>query len=135
MKKSLALLCSVLALGFVITACGSDDDEDEGGGGGEEKQAAPAPSGGGGGTKVSMKNTQFEPKSVSVKKGGNVTWTNDDSVGHDVTKAGGPGPQFKSGSPGGMNKGDTFEQTFSTPGAVKYECTVHPGMTGEVVVK
>jgi plastocyanin len=135
MKKSLALLCTVLALGLVITACGGDDDEDEGGDGGEAKQTTPAPAGSGASTKVSMKKTQFVPQSVSIKKGGNVTWTNDDSVGHDVTKESGPGPQFKSGSPGGMSKGDTFEQTFTTPGEVKYVCTVHPGMKGNVLVK
>jgi plastocyanin len=133
MKKSAALLCSALALGLVAAGCGGDDDDDSGGG--EAKKAEPAGEAKGGTAEVRMKNTQFEPKSVSVKRGGTVQWTNDDSVGHDVTKAGGPGPQFKSGSPGGLSKGDGYKRSFSTPGEVKYECTVHPGMEGTVTVK
>jgi plastocyanin len=132
MKKTLTLLCSALALGLAATGCGGDDDED----GGEAREPAPAKDKKSGPrTQVTMKNTQFEPKSVTVKKGGTVEWTNEDSVGHDVTKESGPGPTFKSGSAGGMSKGDTYEQTFTTPGQVKYVCTVHPGMEGTVTVK
>jgi plastocyanin len=136
MKKLLVLLCSILALGLVATGCGGDDDEDSGGGGGgEAKQTQPSGGAQAGTVEVRMKNTEFVPQSASVKKGGKVRWTNDDSVGHDVTKEAGPGPQFKSGAAGGMNKGDTYEQTFTTPGEVTYVCTVHPGMKGNVTVK
>ena len=136
MKTALALLCSALAL-TLVAGCGSDDDEADSGGGGQGQQE-PAPSGGGraGGTSaVTMKDTAFDPKALSVKKGTTVKWTNEDSVGHDVTKTGGPSPEFKSGSPGGMKKGDSYEHAFSTPGKVSYVCTVHPGMKGSVTVK
>jgi plastocyanin len=63
-----------------------------------------------------------------------VEWTNDDSVNHDVTKQTGPGPQFSSGS-GDLGSGATYRVTFKAPGTVKYQCTVHPGMTGTIVVK
>jgi plastocyanin len=139
MAKWLAVLCSVLALTFVAAGCGGDDDEDEGGGGGGTQAQPEKPSGGGGGggkaAEVTLKNIQFEPASVTVSKGGKVTWTNDDTVGHDVTKTGGPGPAFKSGDSGGMAQGDTFSQTFTTPGKVQYVCTVHANMKGTVTVK
>ena len=100
---------------------------------------APAPSTSGGQatsavTKVGMKNIQFTPKTVTVKKGTTVEWTNDDSVNHDVTKSTGPGPNFSSGS-GNLGAGDTYKVTFKTAGTVKYRCTVHPGMAGSIVVK
>jgi plastocyanin len=79
---------------------------------------------------VTMKDIKFQPSNVDVKVGDTVTWTNDDSAGHDVT-----GDDFKSGSPGGMASGDTFEHTFDTAGTFDYVCTVHPGMEGTVTVK
>ena len=82
-----------------------------------------------------MKNIQFSPKTVTISKGGSVKWTNDDSVGHDVTQKGGPGPSFRSGSAGGLSQGASFKHTFTTAGTFKYVCTVHPGMEGTVVVK
>ncbi len=139
MTKWLALLCACLALGFVAAGCGGDDDDE--GGGGAQTQEQPAETGGRGGAtapetvKVAMKNTEFDPESVTVPKGGAVEWLNEDSVGHDVTKVGGAGPDFKSGEPGGLGEGDNFKQTFDTAGEVKYECTVHPGMEGTVTVK
>jgi plastocyanin len=134
MAKWIALLCSCLAVSLVAAGCGGDDEE-EGGGGGGEAQQQPAGGGGGEGVAVKMSESKFEPASVTVAKGGKVTWTNEDSVGHDVTKTGGPGAAFKSGDSGGMAAGDTFTQTFDTPGKVQYVCTVHANMKGTVTVE
>jgi plastocyanin len=82
-----------------------------------------------------MSEIQLHPASVSVAKGGKVTWTNEETIGHDVTKTGGPGPDFSSGEPGGMGEGDTFTHTFKSPGKVEYVCTVHANMKGTVTVK
>jgi plastocyanin len=148
MKTLLAAICACLALGLVVAGCGGDDD-DSGDSGAAATTEQPADTGGGGaetdkssggaeaeaGAKVSMKDIAFNPSNVTVAKGGSVTWTNDESVGHDVTKESGPGPDFKSGDPGALNGGDTFTQKFDTAGTVKYVCTVHPGMEGTVTVK
>ena len=145
MKKSLALICS-LALTPGLAACG-DDDEDTGGGdpggagGAVPTEQAPEPGSVGGreeGQKtveVKMQNVEFMPRDVTVQRGGTVRWTNEESVPHDVTKKSGPGHGFKSGRPGGMNKGDTFEQSFTTPGKIDYLCTVHPKMTATITVE
>jgi plastocyanin len=144
MKTLLATLCACLALGLVAAGCGGDDDGDDSGAAAPATTEEPADtaaktesSGGGAGAsvKVQMKDIAFQPADATVSKGGSVTWTNDESVGHDVTKTAGPGPDFKSGSPGALAEGDTFTQKFNTPGTVKYVCTVHPGMEGTVVVK
>ena len=140
MTKWLAMLMACLALGLVVAGCGDDDDEGDGGGG---DTAEPAPTGGatdeepaGGGetVEVTLKDTAFDPANATVKAGSTVKWTNEDTVGHDVTKAGGPGPDFSSGDPGGMNEGDSFEATLTAPGKVDYVCTVHPNMKATITV-
>jgi plastocyanin len=138
MTRWLALLMACLSL--VVVGCGDDDDDDGGGGGGgaETTETAPAPeaeggSGGaaaGGGAQVTEKDIKFEPANVTIDAGQTVTWTNEDSVGHDVT-----GDDFKSGDPGAMKSGDTFEHTFDAAGTFDYVCTVHPGMEGSVTVE
>jgi amicyanin len=134
MTRWLALLLACLALGLVAAGCGGDDD-DEGGGNGAATTEQPADEGGGGGgggggSEVSMEGIQFQPAEVTVGVGDTVTWTNDDSVAHDVTA-----DSFSSGEGGGMASGDTFEQTFDEAGTFDYVCTVHPGMEGTVVVE
>jgi plastocyanin len=135
MNRWLALLLACLALTVVVAGCGGDDEEsgdnaqtseqpaDEGGGGGGD-------AGSGGGKKVSMEEIKFNPDSVTVKAGDTVTWTNNDTVGHDVT-----GDDFNSGDPGGLQNGDTFAHAFDKAGTFDYVCTVHPGMEGSVTVK
>ena len=137
MTKYLAVLCSVIALALVAAGCGSDNSSSDSGGGSTKAKEPAKPKTGGGGGKaaaVSLKNIQFSPKALSVAAGTTVTWTNDDSVNHDVTKTGGPGPKFSSGS-GNMAQGDTYKQKLTTPGKIDYVCTVHPGMAGTITVK
>ena len=141
MSRFLALLLAVLALGLVA-GCG--DDDDDGGGGAAEPDGAARRHRRRGGHRwrrprrstaaVGMEGIQFDPDSVTVKAGGTVKWTNNESVPHDVTKEDGPGPDFSSGK-GNMNQGDTYEQTFKTAGTVNYVCTVHPNMKGTVEVQ
>jgi plastocyanin len=121
-----------LAVALAASGCGS------GGGGGSSSPSAPASSASTGSpvpvTKIDMHNIQFNPKTITVKKGTTVEWVNQDSVAHDVTKVSGPGQQFSSGT-GNLRNGDTYKQTFNTAGTIHYQCTVHAGMTGTIVVK
>jgi plastocyanin len=130
----LALLLACMALGLVVAGCGGDDDDDGGGGGGGEATQQPSggggDGGGGGAASVTMEGIAFNPAEITVKAGDTVTWTNDDSVGHDVTA-----DDFNSGEPGGIGNGDTFEHTFDQAGTFDYVCTVHPGMEGTVTVE
>ncbi len=131
MTKLLALILACLALG--LGACGGDDDS---GGGGSGGQPAESGGGGGGGTSVSLENIQFNPKDLTIKAGQTVTFTNKESVPHDVHKTSGPGDDFSSGDPGGMQQGDTFKVKLDKPGTYEYVCEVHkPGMAGTITVK
>jgi len=133
MRKLLVLMLACLALGLV--ACGGDDDDDGGGGGGGASTSE-QPSGGGGGAQVSLKDIQFHPKDLTVDAGETITFTNDESIPHDVHKQSGPGGDFSSGPDGGMQQGDTFDLKLDKPGKYDYVCHVHaPGMAGTITVK
>jgi len=75
----------------------------------------------------------YAPASVSVAKGGKVTWTNNDPVPHTVTSTSVPSgaSSFDSGN---MNANATYTLTFTVVGTYQYKCTYHPWMHGTVVV-
>jgi plastocyanin len=77
--------------------------------------------------KVSIRNMQFYPRTLKIKKGDVVEWKNDDVVPHTATSA-----SFDSRS---MNPGTSWRHTFTKAGQFAYVCTFHPTMTGVVVVK
>jgi plastocyanin len=135
MTKPIALIFACLALG--LAACGGDDDSGGGSGGGSSSgQSGSSGGGSGGGTSVSMENIQFNPNDLTIKAGQTVTFTNNESVPHDVHKESGPGGDFASGPDGGMQQGDTFKLKLDKPGTYKYVCHVHaPGMAGTITVK
>lgn len=67
-----------------------------------------------------VKDLSFKPSTMSVKVGGDVTWTFDDKgIAHNVTANDG---SFKSQD---LAKG-TFVHRFDAPGSVSYVCTIHP---------
>jgi plastocyanin len=82
------------------------------------------------GARVTINNYQFTPKSIAVKPGSTITWTNrqaDDN--HTVTADDG---SFDTGV---INKnGGVASLTFATEGTFAYHCTIHPSMHGTVVV-
>jgi plastocyanin len=78
---------------------------------------------------VSIQNLKFGPSAITVKVGTTVTWTNKDDEAHTVF--------FEydgSRSPILVNGANVYSKTFATPGTFVYHCTVHPFMTGTVVV-
>ena len=136
MTKLIALILACLALG--LAACGGDDDSGGGSGGGGSSSGESNGGGAsaGGGARVGMKDIQFDPKDITVKAGETITFTNDESVPHDVHKESGPGDDFSSGPDGGMQEGDTFKLKLDKPGTYEYVCRVHaPGMAGTITVK
>ena len=118
MRALLALLIGLV----VIAGCGGDDDS--GGGGGTTASACPS-----GAVTIKMVDTQFDPKTATAKVGDTVCWVNEDSIQHDAVAE--SGATFKSEL---FNKGETFTAKLDQAGDVKYVCTVHPGMTGEITV-
>jgi len=130
MMRWLRLVGAVFALGLLFTACSDDSGDDGGGDSSSDTTAADDGGGEASGTEVTIADFAFDPGDLTVSVGDTVTWTNDDGVGHDVT-----GDSFKSGDPGALENGDTFEHTFDKAGSFDYVCTVHPGMKGTVKVE
>jgi plastocyanin len=122
MRRILLALCAVLAL--AAAGCGGGNDD-----GGGSTATSSSSSASGGGVQIKMQNIQFSPKATTVKVGQKVTWTNDDNTDHNVTAD--SGADFKSKD---FGNGATFEFTPDKAGTVKYECTIHPGMTATLNV-
>ncbi|MFI1393377.1 plastocyanin/azurin family copper-binding protein [Streptomyces sp. NPDC020681] len=80
---------------------------------------------------VVMSGYAFGPRTLTITAGDTVTWINRDSAPHDVKTTSGP----ESVQSPMLNKGGTWSHTFTVPGSYGYVCTVHPGMTGQLVVK
>jgi plastocyanin len=78
---------------------------------------------------VRIANFTFKDQVVTVKTGTTVTWTNDDDIPHTVVAKDGT---FKSKV---LDSGDHFAFTFAKPGQFGYFCSLHPHMTGTIVVK
>jgi plastocyanin len=78
---------------------------------------------------VKIDNFTFSPSALTVRVGTKVTWTNEDDIPHTVNATTGA---FKSGA---LDTDETFSFTFTTPGAYKYFCALHPHMTGTIVVE
>ena len=71
----------------------------------------------------------FVPQFISMPIESTVSWTNDDSIQHTITSD--EEGLFVSGP---ISPGDTFDNTFDTPGEFGYHCSIHPWMTGRVMV-
>jgi plastocyanin len=82
-------------------------------------------------TEVKIDNFSFTPVTLTVTAGTTVTWTNRDDIPHTVVSTDDP-KTFKSKV---MDTDENFSFTFTKPGTYAYFCSVHPKMTGTVVVK
>jgi len=79
--------------------------------------------------KIVVDNFSFTPASAAVAVGTTVTWTNHDDIPHNVVS---PEQKFKSPV---LDTDETFSFTFAAAGTYKYYCSIHPRMTGQVVVR
>src|SRR5438128_11669967 len=87
-------------------------------------QSAPAAD-----TEVDIDQFTFAPQRITVKAGTTVTWINDDDIPHTVASS---SKLFKSKT---LDTEDKFSFTFTTPGSYEYFCSLHPHMTGAIVVE
>ena len=78
---------------------------------------------------VKIDNFVFAPQAITVPVGTTVTWTNSDDIPHTTVSTDGV---FKSKV---MDTDEKFSYTFTKAGTYSYFCSVHPKMTGQIVVK
>lgn len=80
---------------------------------------------------VKIDNFSFGPASVTVAVGTTVTWTNRDDIPHTVVSTDDP-KALKSKV---LDTDEKFSFTFSKAGTYPYFCSIHPKMTGKVIVQ
>jgi plastocyanin len=78
---------------------------------------------------IAIDNFSFTPREITVTAGTTVTWVNHDDVPHTVVST---DRKFRSKA---LDTDDRFSFTFTDAGAYPYFCSVHPMMTGKVIVK
>jgi amicyanin len=118
MRRSVSIAVLVAALGMAVAGPGR-----QGGDFSASAQQKPAV------TEVKIDNFSFGPAEVTVPVGTTVTWTDRDDIPHTVVST---EKAFKSKV---LDTDDKFSFTFSKPGTYEYFCSIHPKMTGKVVVQ
>jgi len=78
---------------------------------------------------VKIDNFTFGPAELTVAAGTTVTWTNRDDIPHTVVST---EKVFKSKV---LDTDESFSFTFDKAGTYPYYCSIHPKMTGKVVVQ
>lgn len=114
--KILALFCAVNLLNVASTALADDI-------GNAGKPAARE-------NKIEIKDFNFHPPILTVKAGEKIVWVNRDEEPHTVVSV---ENQFKKSS--ALDTGDEFTITADAPGTYTYFCSVHPKMTGTIIVQ
>jgi plastocyanin len=113
--KRTALLCAISFLNLSIVALGGD-----------MKNANEATTKQ---NKIEIKDFAFDPQTLTVKSGETITWINRDEEPHTVVSV---QKQFKKST--ALDTDETFTITAGAPGTYTYFCSVHPKMTGTIVV-
>ena len=113
-NKTAALLCGIAFLNLSLFALA-----------GEMKDAGSAA-----GTKIEIKDFSFNPQTITVKSGEKITWINHDDEPHTVVSA---DKEFKKST--ALDTDQEFTITAGAPGTYTYFCSVHPKMTGTIVVE
>ncbi len=92
----------------------------------EKEASATSP----GHNQIVIKDFNFSPKTLTVKSGEKITWTNRDEEPHTVVSV---EKQFKKSS--ALDTDQEFTITAGAPGTYTYFCSVHPKMTGTIIVE
>ena len=80
--------------------------------------------------KIEIKDFAFNPQNITVKSGEKIIWINRDEEPHTVVSV---GKKFQR-SPG-LDTDQEFSIIAGAPGTYEYFCSVHPKMTGKIVVQ
>jgi len=141
MKKTPAIIIAVVvvlvALVAVIAMSGNKDSMDSsmdtaqnGSSSSTSSEAPEAPADAVATNVVEITDYKFLPKNIKVKVGDTVTWTNNDTVRHNVVGVDNDLPKGPL-----LSKGETYTYTFTKAGVYNYICTPHPYMEASVTVE
>jgi plastocyanin len=115
-NKTAALLCGIAFLNLSLFALAGEMKNDDST---SSKQ-----------NRIEIKDFAFNPQTITVKSGEKVTWINRDEEPHTIVSV---GKQFKKST--ALDTDQEFTITVGAPGTYDYFCSVHPKMTGAIVVE
>jgi plastocyanin len=81
------------------------------------------------GNDVSISGMAFNPQILTIQVNATVKWTNNDPVSHTVTS---DNALFDSGA---ITPGTSYSHQFTSAGTFTYHCSIHPYMTGSIIVQ
>jgi len=115
-NKTAALLCGIAFLNLSLFALAGEMKNDDSI---SSKQ-----------NRIEIKDFSFNPQTITVKSGEKVIWTNRDEEPHTIVSV---EKQFKKST--ALDTDQEFTITAGAPGTYNYFCSVHPKMTGTIVVE
>ena len=115
-NKTVVLLCGIAFLNLSLFALAGEMKNDDNT---SSKQ-----------NRIEIKDFAFNPQTITVKSGEKVTWINRDEEPHTVVSV---QKQFKKST--ALDTDQEFTITVGAPGTYDYFCSVHPKMTGTIVVE
>ena len=115
-NKTAALLCAIAFLNLSLFAIAGEMKNDDST---SSKQ-----------NRIEIKDFAFNPQTLTVKSGEKVTWINRDEEPHTIVSV---EKQFKKST--ALDTEQEFTITAGAPGTYTYFCSVHPKMTGTIVVE
>jgi plastocyanin len=78
---------------------------------------------------ISIDNFTFTPATLTIERGTMVKWLNRDDIPHTVVDK---SLAFKSPA---LDTDDSFSRQFNESGVIDYFCSLHPHMTGKIIVR
>ncbi len=121
-QHALALVDTTLSGVVGVQAAASTGDA--------SRRGAQNRAGGGVAGEIAIDNFSFTPRELSIAAGDAVTWRNHDDVPHQIVSV-----EKKFVPSSVLDTGQQYRHTFDTPGRYSYFCSLHPTMTGAVVVR
>ena len=81
-------------------------------------------------------SNSYSPNPLEIKVGDTVTWINNDSSPHTVTSSSSSlsSSEDSNFDSDVLRRDETFSFTFDKEGEYSYFCTLHPSMTGTIIV-
>ena len=116
-NKRTALLCGIGFLNLALFAIAGEMKDVDGADAAKKNQ-------------IVIKDFHFTPQTLTVKAGEKITWIDRDEEPHTVVSV---EKQFKKSAP--LDTDEIFTITAGAPGTYSYFCSVHPKMTGTIVVE
>ena len=115
-NKTAVLLCAIASLNLSLFAIAGEMKNDDNT---SNKQ-----------NRIEIKDFAFNPQTLTVKSGEKVTWINRDEEPHTIVSV---EKQFKKST--ALDTDQEFTITAGAPGTYSYFCSVHPKMTGIIIVE